>query len=65
MACFVARLPISQSPNSLIVDVLKTCCSLSHTNCVTVVKVSMQSMQHLSQQKPNLAISTELEILVV
>lgn len=60
MACFVAGLPLSQSLNGLIVDVLKTCCSLSHTNCATVVKVSMQSMQHLSQQKHNLAISAEL-----
>lgn len=35
------------------------------SDCGRVVEVSTPGMQHLSQQKPNLAISNELQILLV
>lgn len=55
----------SPSHKSLIVDVWKTCRPPSHTGGRGAVTVSMRGMRHLSQQKPNLAISAQLQILVV
>lgn len=63
-ACFVVRLHIFAESKQFNCRCFKDHCAHAHAGCSTVAKVSMQSMRHLGQQKPNLPISAEPWILV-